>query len=90
MAPGPLLKGRKTGLTDGMTVINLVLLQQPVVDQKLDAAHANLDGRNHDHAPGASLAEASCTGCRCGFINHITDCYYDIKEGNCPIFRVKI
>ena len=51
MAPGPLLKGRETRLTDGMTVINLALFEQPVVDQKLDATRADLDGRNHNHAP---------------------------------------
>ena len=51
MAPGPLLKGCETRFPNRMTVINLVLFQQPVVDQKLDATHANLDRRNHDHAP---------------------------------------
>jgi hypothetical protein len=81
MAPGPLLKGRETRLADGMTVINLVLFEQPVVDQKLDATHANLDGRNHNHAPGAALAEASCADGGCRFISHITNCYYDIIMG---------
>ena len=51
MAPGPLLKGRETSCPDRMTVINLVLFQQPVVDQKLDATLTNLDGRNHDNSP---------------------------------------
>jgi hypothetical protein len=90
MAPGPLLKGRETGLADRMTVINLVLFEQPVADQKLYAAFANFDGRNHDHAPGAALAEASCTEGGCRFISHITDCYYDINMGKCLIFRVRI
>ena len=81
MAPGPLLKGRETRLADRMTVIYLVLFEQPVVDQKLYATHADLDGRNHNHAPGAALAEASCTDCGCGFISHITNCYYDIIMG---------
>ena len=88
MAPGPLLKGCETCCPDGMTVIYLVLFEQPVVDQKLDATHANLDGRNHDHAPGASLTETSCADCGCGFISHITDCYYDIITDKCLIFRV--
>ena len=48
---GPLLKGRKTRLTDGFPVARLVLLQQPVADQKHDAACANFDGRDHDNAP---------------------------------------
>jgi hypothetical protein len=81
MAPGPLLKGRETGLADRMTVIYLVLFEQPVVDQKLDAAHANFDGRNHNHAPGAALAKASCADGGCRFISHITNCYYDIIMG---------
>ena len=90
MAPGPLLKGRETRLADRMTVINLVLFQQPVVDQKLYATHPNLDGRNHNHAPGAALAEASCTECGCRFISHITDCYCDIKMDKCLTFRMWI
>ena len=72
MALGPLFKGRETRLTDGMTVIHLVLFQQPVADQKLNAALADLDGRNHDHAPGAALAEASCTDGGCRFMGHVT------------------
>ena len=88
MAPGPLLKGRETRLADRMTVINLVLFKQPAVDQKLDATLANLDGRNHDHAPGAALTEASCADCGCGFISHITNCYYDIIMDKCLTFRV--
>jgi hypothetical protein len=87
MAPGPLLKGRETRLADRMTVIHLVLLQQPVVEQKLYAAHANFDGRDHDHASGAALAEASCAGCGCGFNSHITNCYYDIIIDKYPSTR---
>jgi hypothetical protein len=90
MAPGPLLKGRETGLADRMTIINLVLFKQPVVDQKLYAAHPNLDGRNHDRASGAALAEASCTECGCGFNVHITNCYYDIFVDKCPILGVRV
>jgi hypothetical protein len=88
MAPGPLLKGRKTRLTDRMTVLHLVLLQQPVVDQQRDATLADLDGRNHDNSSGAALAEASCTEGGCRFISHITDCYYDIIMDKCLTFRV--
>jgi hypothetical protein len=87
MAPGPLLKGCETRLADRMTVIHQVLFEQPVVDQKLDAAFANFDGRNHDNSPGAALTEASCTEGRCRLISHITNCYYDINIDNCPIFR---
>jgi len=36
MALGPLLKGRETGLANGMTVAHLVLLQQPFADEQLD------------------------------------------------------
>ena len=42
MAPGPLLKGRETRCPDRMTVIRLMLFQQPVVDQQLDATLADL------------------------------------------------
>jgi hypothetical protein len=90
MAPGPLLKGRETGLADRMTVIYLVLFEQPVVDQKLYATHADLDGRNHDNSSGAALAKASCTEGGCGFISHITNCYYEINMGKSLIFKVRI
>jgi hypothetical protein len=72
MAPGPLLKGRETRFTNGMTVAHLVLFQQPVADQKLNAALADLDRRNHGDAPGAALAEASCTDGGCWFMGHVT------------------
>jgi hypothetical protein len=71
-----------------MTVIHLVLFEQPVVDQKLDAAHANLDGRDHDNSSGAALAEVSFTKGGCRFISHITSCYYIIIMDKCPVFRV--
>ena len=51
MAPGPLLKGRETRFTNGMTVSRLVLLQQPVANQQPDATLTDLDRRDHDHAP---------------------------------------
>ena len=34
---------------------------------------------NHDNAPGAALAEASCTDGGCGFMGHVTDCNYGIN-----------
>jgi len=43
-----------------MTVVRLVLLQQPVADEQLDTPLADLDRCNH--APGVAVAEASCTG----------------------------
>jgi hypothetical protein len=69
MALGPLFKGRETRFTDRMTVTRFMLSEQAVADQKLDATHANLDRRNHRDAPGAALAEASCTECGCWFMN---------------------
>ena len=51
MALGPLLKGRETRFTNGMTVIHLMLLQKPVADQQFDATPADLDRHDHDHAP---------------------------------------
>ena len=51
MAPGPLLEGRETGLADGIPVTRLVRFEQPVSDQKLDTTRANLDRRDHGHAP---------------------------------------
>ena len=80
MALGPLLKGRETRFTNGMTVIRLVLFQQPVADQKLNAALADLDRRDHGDAPGAALAEASCTDGGCRFMGHVTGCYYNINN----------
>ena len=51
MALGPLLEGRETRSPDGIPVTRLVLFQQPVTYQKLDATLANLDRRHHDNAP---------------------------------------
>jgi hypothetical protein len=87
MAPGPLLKGRETRFTNGMTVARLVLFQQPVADQQLDATLADFDRGDHDNAPGAALAEASCTGGGCWFVHHVTGCYYYINREFCPTFR---
>ena len=79
IAPGPLLKGRKTRFTDRLPVTRLVLLEQPVADQQLNATLADLDRCDHDHAPGAALAEASGTGGRCRFVSHVTGWYYVIN-----------
>ena len=79
MAPGPLLEGLETRSPDCISITRLVRFEQPVTDQKLDATRANLDGCNHDNAPGAALAEASCTDGGCRFVGHVTDCYYDIN-----------
>ena len=73
MALGPLLKGREKGLANGMTVAHLVLLQQPVADEQLDTPLADLDRCNHDNAPGAALAETSCAGGGCRFMDHVTN-----------------
>ena len=85
-APGPLLKGRETRFTNGMTVSRLVLLQQPAANQQPDATLTDLDRRDHDHAPGAALAEASCTDGGCRFMGHVTGYYYDINGEFCPTF----
>jgi hypothetical protein len=50
-ALGPLLKGRETGLTDRLPVTRFMLFEQTVAYQKTKAARANLDRRNHGHAP---------------------------------------
>ena len=34
---------------------------------------------NHDNAPGAALAEASCTDGGCRFMDHVTGCNYVIN-----------
>ena len=81
MARGPLFKNRETGLADDISIINLMPFQQPVADQKFDATRANLDRRNHNHASGAALAEASCTDCGWCIRSHITDCYYAYSQG---------
>ena len=72
MALGPLLEGRETRSPDGIPVTRLVLFQQPIPDQKLDATRANLDRRDHDHAPGTALSEASGADSGCGFGSHLT------------------
>ena len=87
MALGPLLECQETRFTNGMTVIRLMLFQQPVADQKLNAALADLDRRDHGDAPGAALAEASCTDGGCWFMGHVTTCYYGIILGFGPAFR---
>ena len=43
MALGPLFKGRETRFTNGMTLARLVLFQQPVADQQINATPADLD-----------------------------------------------
>jgi len=68
------------GFTNGMTIASLVVFQQPVADQQLDAGLTTFEGRNHDYTPGAALAEASCTDGGCGFMGHVTNCYYVIKR----------
>jgi hypothetical protein len=79
MALGPLFKGQETRFTDGMTVINLVLFQQPVADQQRDTTLTDLDRRDHGDAPGAARSESSCTGGGCRFMGHVTGCYYVIN-----------
>jgi hypothetical protein len=46
-----LLKGRKTRCRDRSSVTRLLLLEQPVAHQQPDATLADLDQRDHDHAP---------------------------------------
>ena len=58
-----------------------MLFEQPVVDQKLDTAHADLDRRDHDNSSGAALAEAFYAECGCGLNSYITD----IDVGICLI-----
>jgi hypothetical protein len=67
-----LLKGRETRRRDRLPVTRLFLLEQPVADQKLDAAFTNFDRRNHDNASGAALAEASCADSGCWFFCHLS------------------
>ena len=50
-APGPLLEGRETRCPNRIPVTRLVLPEQPAANQQPDATLANLDRRNHDHAP---------------------------------------
>ena len=78
-APGPLLQRRETRCPDRIPVTRLVLLQQAAANQQPDATSPDLDRCNHDRAPGAALAEASCTGGGCRFMDHVTGCYYAIN-----------
>ena len=48
---GPLLQRRKTRLADGFPVTRFMLFEQTGAHQKRDAAFANLDLRDQDHAP---------------------------------------
>ena len=50
-AHGPLLQRRETRLTDGFPVTRFMLFEQAVAHQKPNAALANLDWRDHGHAP---------------------------------------
>ena len=79
MAPGPLLEGLETRLTDHIPVTRFMLFEQAVADQQRDTTLADLDRRDHDHASRAALSEASytCGGCWC--VGHVTNCYYDIN-----------
>ena len=86
MALSPLLESRETRCPDRISVTRFLPFQQPVADQQLDATPADLDRRDHDHTPGAALAEASGTDGGCGFMGHVTDCYYDINGEFCPTF----
>ena len=88
MALGPLLEGRETRSPDGIPVTRLVLFQQPVTYQKLDTTRADFDRRDHDHAPGAALAEVSCANSGCWFMNHVTTWYYVINIEFRPSERV--
>ena len=72
MALGPLFKGCETRFTNGIPVTRFKLFEQAVADQKLNAALADLDRRDHEHAPGAALTEASCTDGGCWFMGHVT------------------
>ena len=79
-APGPLLEGREIRCRDRIPVTRLVLPEQPAANQQPDATLTDLDRRDHDHAPGAALAEASCTGGGCWFVDHVTGCYCVINR----------
>ena len=78
MAPGPFLEGLETRCRDRIPVTRFMLFEQAVADQQRDTARADLDWRDHDHAPGAALTEASCAGGRCWFVGHATSGYYEI------------
>ena len=90
MALSLLLESRETRCPDRISVTLFLPFQQPVAEQQRDATLADLGRCDHDHAPGAPLAEASCTGGGCWFVGHVTGCYYDIIMGKCPMFRARI
>jgi hypothetical protein len=48
---GPPSWRRETRLADGFPVTRVMLFEQAVAHQKADPAFANLDRRNHGHAP---------------------------------------
>ena len=48
---GPLLQRRETRLADGFPVTRFMLFEQAVAHQKPKAAFADLDRRDHGHAP---------------------------------------
>ena len=72
-AHGPLLEGRETRYRDRIPVTRLVLLQQPAANQQPDATLTDLDRRDHDHAPGAALAEPLYPDRGWCFSDHVTD-----------------
>ena len=90
MALGPLLKGLQTGKTDGLSVTGILPSEQPVAHQKPVTALADLDRRDHDHAPGAVLTEASCTDGGFRFVGHVTGCYYDSNKGHGPTVGIQL
>jgi hypothetical protein len=51
MAPGPLLQRRETRRPDGPPITSFMLFEQAVAYQKPNAAFANLNRRDHGHAP---------------------------------------
>jgi len=46
-----LLQRRETRRSDGSPVTRFMLFEQAVANQKRDTARANLDRRDHGHAP---------------------------------------
>ena len=68
MALSPLLESRETRCRNQIPVTRFMLFEQAVADQQRDTSLADLDRRDHDHAPGAALTEASGTGGGCRFV----------------------
>ncbi|MDC0033321.1 hypothetical protein OAJ57_02010 [Alphaproteobacteria bacterium] len=65
---------RSTAIVRKMVVDRrFMLLEQAVADQQRDTTFADLDRCDHGDAPGAALAEASCTDGGCRFMFHLTD-----------------